>query len=60
MILAAKLGPPLAVFAAVTGLALVVGARALGVAGTFGQLAFAVAVVVVLLRDSRGGTGRRA
>jgi hypothetical protein len=51
MSLVVKLALPLAAFAAVTGLALLAGARGLGVASTFGILAFAIAMVAVLLRD---------
>ncbi len=42
---------PIGVFALVTALALVLGAEGVGVAGTFGILAFAVATLVVLLTD---------
>lgn len=45
---------PLAVFAAVTGLALALGADGLGPAATWGELAFAGALVAVLVRLSPG------
>lgn len=47
----AALALPSAVFAAVTALALAIGADGLGVAATFGILAFAAATVAVLLTD---------
>ena len=40
----------LALFVAVTGLAALVGAANLGTAAAFGQIAFAIALVYVLLR----------
>ena len=43
----------IAAFAAATLIALAAGAADLGTALTFGQIAFAVAVVVALLRGSR-------
>jgi hypothetical protein len=42
---------PLVSFAAATGFALAVGVDGLGPAASFGSLAFAVALVLVLLRD---------
>jgi len=53
------LAVPLGVFVIVSGLARVVGAASLGVAATFGVLAFAATAVAVLLRaapppDDRG------
>lgn len=40
----------LALFAAVTGMAMLLGAANLGTAATFGQIAFLAGVVYVLLR----------
>jgi hypothetical protein len=51
MSLAFQLAIPPAAFAAGTAIALVAGAAGLGVAAAFGQIAFAIAVVAVLLRD---------
>ena len=42
---------PLVSFAAATGIALAVGVDGLGPAASFGSLAFAAALVLVLLRD---------
>jgi hypothetical protein len=50
MALGAQLGILLAVFAAVTALALALGAASLGIAATFGQIAFALLLVAILLR----------
>ena len=52
MTLAVRLVLPLAVFALVTGVALALGAANLGIAATFGVLAFAAATVAVLLTDA--------
>lgn len=52
MSLAVKLAVPLAAFALGTVIALALGARGLGPAATFGILAFAVAMVAVLVADS--------
>jgi hypothetical protein len=49
--MARALGIPLAVFAAVTALAALLGAANLGTAATFGQIAFVIAAAVVMLRD---------
>jgi hypothetical protein len=51
MALIAQLGILLAAFAAATLLALAFGAVSLGVAMTFGQIAFALALVALLLRS---------
>jgi hypothetical protein len=51
MSLLVMLVAPLVAFAAITGLALAAGANGLGPAASFGALAFAVALVLVLLRD---------
>lgn len=48
----ARLALPLAVFAVVTALALAAGAEGLGVAATFGIVAFAAAMIAVLLTDA--------
>jgi hypothetical protein len=51
MSLAVMVLGPLAAFAAVTGVALALGAAGLGEAATFGSLAYGVALVAALLRD---------
>ena len=51
MPLLVMLAAPLVAFAAVTGLALALGADGLGPAATFGSLAFGVVLVLLLLRD---------
>lgn len=48
--LAAKLAVPLGAFAAVTAVAAALGARDVGVAMTFGQLAFAACVIYIVAR----------
>lgn len=50
MPLIAQLGVLLTAFAGVTALALALGAASLGIAATFGQIAFALALVALLLR----------
>lgn len=50
MSLIAQLGVLLVVFAGVSALALALGAASLGIAAGFGQIAFALALVTMLLR----------
>lgn len=49
----------LVLFAVVTAIASLAGAANLGTAMTFGQVAFAIALVAVLLRGGRPGPARR-
>jgi hypothetical protein len=51
MSLTVQAGLLIVVFAAVTALALALGAASLGIAATFGQIGFALALVTVLLRS---------
>jgi hypothetical protein len=48
--LAIQAGALVGLFLAVTGLAMLLGAANLGTAATFGQIAFAIGLVYVLLR----------
>lgn len=59
MPLAATLGLPLAAFVLATLVAELAGARNLGVAMTFGQLAFAVVLVAVIALAPRPGAPRQ-
>ena len=49
----------LALFAIVTAIASLAGAKNLGTAMTFGQVAFAIALVVIMLRGTRQAVERQ-